>query len=753
MFKKAALIFLPLISIVLLVLSFTYLVITKSAQSSTIVYYKLSNEQNNNITTITQKEKWTQADSSSAILAKKKIYGNFTAQTDNLGIVTIPFNTHNRSIDDRVVFRIKQADNDDWYYQGIYNTNQIQTNIAFPFGFPTIKNSKNISYIFEIESLHGTSTDFLSLSETNPYFLIKYKFTKSDLTKNPFVLSQFIIAKTVEQIPLLKFREIMLIFMFSAFFPLILYLVLKNMKKVNKALSIVFIKAAKSCMFILISNKNRILKKKSFVEFLMDDIKLFVEKFKDFIYKNDILVLVVILLITLLTRFVITYTYKENRIIDPEIIFSQPTIGADFLNGTINVIDLMIHGKSIYTHMQIYGSGFTLLTTPIIYLLNFFNICDVKYIFSCHLFLYRWVVFFSIAGFLVYIFIISYKKKELVTFFLLYFIVFLLTIYGSFGLERGNTDIILSLLFGYLLLLIMLESDKKKHKILIIQAIAIGIISAFLVNSKVFLLPVGLVAIYSSRKMLAAFLSFIITFCLLGYLPDILFNSPSNPLSTFFSSLEMNDPGFFPLTFILQYNYTFNAIASLATNCVQRQNCQGALDVLIISSISVLLFIFTFVIPFLAIRPFKNILMYFYKQPNFDFLSRKNFKIAVQWLNKQRLNKNFIILLFILSVAASVLLPRITILYRLYYTLPLLMLLWKETEKNKKARIYCLLSIICLGIKGLWILNDVYPPGFNIFEARGMVIFVVLGFYFMIKSGIELFVSKNTRLNADQNSY
>jgi hypothetical protein len=38
---------------------------------------------------------------------------------------------------------------------------------------------------------------------------------------------------------------------------------------------------------------------------------------------------------------------------------------------------------------------------------------------------------------------------------------------------------------------------------------------------------------------------------------------------------------------------------------------------------------------------------------------------------------------------------------------------------------------------------DIIPSGYNIFEARGMVIFVVLCFYFMIKAGVELaFVKK-----------
>ena len=110
-----------------------------------------------------------------------------------------------------------------------------------------------------------------------------------------------------------------------------------------------------------------------------------------------------------------------------------------------------------------------------------------------------------------------------------------------------------------------------------------------------------------------------------------------------------------------------------------------------------------------------------------------------------RLNKYFVILLFILAVAAMNLLPEFSFTYRLWYSLPLLLLLWKETENHKKARLYCLLSIICLSVKGLWIYTNVDPNGFNIFESRGLSLFVVLHFYFMIKAGIELFL-KNVKL-------
>ncbi|MBU3979281.1 glycosyltransferase family 39 protein [Patescibacteria group bacterium] len=227
MFKKVALIFLPLVSIVLFIISFTYVVAIKRDQTNSNLNYRMSNLSYSDITTITQNERWNQTSSTNELLAKKKIDGNFTAKNDYLGIIAIPFYTHNKSINDKIIFRIKETGRKIWYYQNTYNAAQFQSNIPFPFGFPVIKNSKNISYTLEVESLSGRPGNVLSFSKTNHYFLAKYKFSRSDLVKNPNLFSQFFVAKVSSQLSLLSFGEILSILLFSVFFPLILYLGLR----------------------------------------------------------------------------------------------------------------------------------------------------------------------------------------------------------------------------------------------------------------------------------------------------------------------------------------------------------------------------------------------------------------------------------------------------------------------------------------------------------------------------------------------
>jgi hypothetical protein len=205
--------FLLVLSIILLTISFEYVMVTKSDQTS---YYKESGAQYNGITVLTQEKQWINLNPKSAteLLANNKISESFTAQDDNLGIIAIPFDAHNRSINDRIIFRIKENGSKSWYFQNTYNADQFQTNVPFPFGFPIIKNSRNKAYTFQIESLAGTSTDSISISKTNPYFLTKYKFSKEDLIKNPVKLFQFLVAKNSEQAQPLTMDKIILIIIY-----------------------------------------------------------------------------------------------------------------------------------------------------------------------------------------------------------------------------------------------------------------------------------------------------------------------------------------------------------------------------------------------------------------------------------------------------------------------------------------------------------------------------------------------------------
>ena len=215
MSKKKALLLLPL-TFFLFIVSLVYVTITNNPFNNT-PYYRDQNNYYNDLTVIIQKDRLPTSDTDSIkeLFAKKTILENFTAQSDNLGILLIPFNTHNKSVDDKIVFRLKNAGAKKWLYQGTYDTNQIQTNVPFPVGFPIITYSINKLYTFEIESLHGRPGESIALSKTEPYFYTKYKFSKAELIKNPKILFQFIFIKTITQLPYLTVSQITLVICIS----------------------------------------------------------------------------------------------------------------------------------------------------------------------------------------------------------------------------------------------------------------------------------------------------------------------------------------------------------------------------------------------------------------------------------------------------------------------------------------------------------------------------------------------------------
>ncbi len=125
------------------------------------------------------------------LLKGQKITGEFIAKENNLGIVAVRFNTYNRINKDSVIFRIKQKNENSWYYQNKYKVDQFQPDDFFTFGLPVINDSKGKTYQFEIESISGKIGDAIAVSIAEPIFLTKYQF--SDAKYSPsYILKKII---------------------------------------------------------------------------------------------------------------------------------------------------------------------------------------------------------------------------------------------------------------------------------------------------------------------------------------------------------------------------------------------------------------------------------------------------------------------------------------------------------------------------------------------------------------------------------
>lgn len=149
----------------------------------------------------------------------EKIIGEFQAKENNLGIIAIAFDPYYKTWDD-VIFRIKEKNKKDWYFQNKYWANQFVDFEYFSFGFPIIENSKGKTYVFEIESLVANYEEGLGVRQRFPSVVIKYKFEKSELINNKIKLLSFLFKKFLNNLQVPDFLFITLI----SFLPFLFYL-------------------------------------------------------------------------------------------------------------------------------------------------------------------------------------------------------------------------------------------------------------------------------------------------------------------------------------------------------------------------------------------------------------------------------------------------------------------------------------------------------------------------------------------------
>jgi hypothetical protein len=167
-------------------------------------------------------------------LKGEKITGKFVVSQNYLGQLSLRFYNYDRKINDEVVFRIKNVDSNDWLYEHTYETNQFLPNELFPFGFPTVPDSKGKTYYFEIESVKGSPDDSVTLSRQEPLVTVGFQYPKSLIIKDKNVFSEFVTNK-------IKYSEInrdfiigFLTYINFIFLALILeYILLKYLFKIN----------------------------------------------------------------------------------------------------------------------------------------------------------------------------------------------------------------------------------------------------------------------------------------------------------------------------------------------------------------------------------------------------------------------------------------------------------------------------------------------------------------------------------------
>ncbi len=132
------------------------------------------------------------------LIKGERISGSFTATENNLGIVSVKFQTFIRSPykdEDHLVFRFKEKGASKWYAENTYRDGLIYDVPFFPFGFPKIADSKGRKYQFEVQSLNGNEINSVALSKKGQVLFSKYQVSKTLLLHNKKEFAVFIYKK------------------------------------------------------------------------------------------------------------------------------------------------------------------------------------------------------------------------------------------------------------------------------------------------------------------------------------------------------------------------------------------------------------------------------------------------------------------------------------------------------------------------------------------------------------------------------
>ncbi len=90
-----------------------------------------------------------------------------------------------------IIFRLKEKGGEDWLYENSYFFDQAVKSHLYPFGFPIIEESKDKTYVVEIEGQKEITPEEKSLylfasvnKKSNPYFYLRYVYNRGELKED-----------------------------------------------------------------------------------------------------------------------------------------------------------------------------------------------------------------------------------------------------------------------------------------------------------------------------------------------------------------------------------------------------------------------------------------------------------------------------------------------------------------------------------------------------------------------------------------
>lgn len=419
------------------------------------------------------------------------------------------------------------------------------------------------------------------------------------------------------------------------------------------------------------------------------------------------LLLISLLIMVLFSRFSVSYFNDTHRAVSPDINFyAGEFVGHDLTFATIDQVERLVQGLPMDLGVG-YGYTFTIISAWALELFAWFNLCTGPQ--DCQFVLYKWVVTISLIGMLSLAFLLI-KNKRMHLSALVFLTAFLLGVPGSMGIESGNLDILLSVMFGCMLY-IHRRALKEKNRSL--HTVILGVFAGLMIQTKLFVLPLVLVFLICSTRPKVFFLAFLTTVIMISIIPGY-YNAPINIFFTLQAAMYLGDSVNFTSGVVYGNNST-KAMAGGLIYAFQPLHTNPIIRDVLLSFLRTITFLITLLLPIVIL---------------FSKIRRRLSHISLN----VRLEYSFFIVLNCYAVAAMILWPEVSLSYRFYYLIPLLFILF-DTSKNSYSKQLLGIAVSALLIRSLFL-----------WHARILNVFLLIFFIFFLMISISLWVdiAKNT---------
>lgn len=429
--------------------------------------------------------------------------------------------------------------------------------------------------------------------------------------------------------------------------------------------------------------------------------KTFFYRLQKFFTIENPLLIVSFLFLIVCSRFVVTYFNEDRHVRTPDANFyAGEFVGHDLVFATTDQAYRLLDGLPMQLGVG-YGYTFTILTAWILGLFNLLGLCNPANQVSCDFLFYKVVVVTSIVGLVSLVFLLTEKRNQRSTA-AVFLIAFLLGVPGGMGIESGNLDIFLSVLYGFVLLLQQISlMSKRKY----LYPILLGIIAGALLQTKLFFLPIVFVFLFCSKRPLLFSLSLLATAIVIAIIPGF-YNVPIDPLYALRAAQTLREDTYLSSEIVYGNNSTRAMVGGIVFAVPALHTTQFVREVLVNVG-GGLLFLLVLVSPIFARLVHKPIRF-------------------VHAVFQDRLQYKFFIVLNCCAVSAVILWPEISLAYRFFYLIPLIFVL-VDTSKNTLSKQAMGLALSALLIRSLFV-----------WHSRSLHVFLLVFFYFFILASISI---------------